>query len=88
MRALAWSRSGDHLATASFDGTVIIWYLNNDYHLSNKLLLEGHESEVKSVTWSFEDTYLSTCGRDKSIWIWETDIDYEYETAAVLTRHG
>lgn len=75
------------MASASFDGFVIIWHLENDFTLDSRLTLEGHENEVKSVDWSFDDKFLATCGRDKSVWIWETDIDYEYETAAVLSRH-
>ena len=86
VRKIKWSRSGDHLASASFDGTIVIWRKKSP-QMEGMLTLEGHESEVKGISWSFEDKYIATCGRDKTVWIWETDIDYEYITVAVLSRH-
>lgn len=87
VRAVAWSRSGAYLASASFDGTVIVWAFRPPL-FEAVLTLEGHESEVKSVSWSVNDQFLATCGRDKTVWIWETDVDLEYTTAAVLSKHN
>lgn len=86
IRKVKWSRTGAHLASASFDGTVVIWHKTSE-NMEGVLTLEGHESEVKGISWSNEDKFLATCGRDKTVWIWETDIDYEYITLAVLSRH-
>lgn len=55
------------------------------------LVLEGHDSEIKSCVFNPSGTYLATCSRDKSVWIWEdigaSEDDDEWETIAVLNEH-
>jgi WD40 repeat protein len=58
---------------------------DEDYQFS--CILDGHESEIKSVSWSPSGQYLATCSRDKSVWIWEELEDDNFETVAVLTEH-
>lgn len=73
-------------------------HLVNDDNASAKeddweftLVLEGHDSEVKSVAFSPSGQYIATCSRDKSIWIWEdvgaSELDDEWETVEVLNEH-
>lgn len=90
------------LATGSFDATAGIWRrYENDIALTSggeynddedeewrfAVVLDGHESEIKSVAWSAGGTFLATCSRDKSVWVWEEMDDDNFETVAVLQEH-
>lgn len=81
VRSVAWAPSGKTFATGSFDANIGIWEkrekLEGDVGPSESeewecaALLEGHETECKSVAYSATGTLLATCSRDKSVWIWE-----------------
>lgn len=89
------------LATGSFDASVEIWQSSLLASHPEKrdddddddgeewrfaVVLNGHESEVKSVAWSIGGNFLATCSRDKSVWIWE-EVEDDFETIAVLQEH-
>lgn len=85
------------LATGSFDASVGIWQSSeivgdpeakdDDEDWRFAIVLDGHESEVKSVAWSVGGNLLASCSRDKSVWIWEEVGDDDFETIAVLQEH-
>jgi cytosolic iron-sulfur protein assembly protein CIAO1 len=58
---------------------------DDDYAFT--VLLDGHESEIKSLAFSSSSRFLATCSRDKSVWIWEELEDDNWETVAVLQEH-
>jgi WD40 repeat protein len=51
------------------------------------VVLDGHDSEIKSLSFAPTAPLLATCSRDKSVWIWEELEDDNFETVAVLQEH-
>lgn len=86
IRCCEWSPCSRYLATASFDGFVIV-YQNQSGRWVRIATLEGHENEVKCIAWSPDGTFLATCGRDKKVWIWEVIDRNDFDVAAVLDGH-
>lgn len=89
IRSCEWSPDGTMIASASFDGSVVVWQaLDRDCTTWDKAsALEGHDSEVKAVSWSSDGNFLATCGRDKKVWIWERLLSGDFECVAMLDGH-
>jgi WD40 repeat protein/serine/threonine protein kinase len=66
----AFSPSGNHLAAASFDGTVKIWDLK-----SNRMVrsIEAHDGRVYDVEYSPDGKYIATAGHDQTVIVWLTE---------------
>ena len=52
-----------------------------------EVILDGHDSEIKSVAFCPTGPLLATSSRDKSVWIWEELEGDDFETVAVLQEH-
>ncbi|KAE9985285.1 hypothetical protein BLS_009028 [Venturia inaequalis] len=96
IRSCAWkpnTKGESVLATGSFDASAGIWRREDEDEDEDEdewrfsVILDGHESEIKSVAWSAGGQYLATCARDKTVWIWEEIDDDNFETIAVMQEH-
>ncbi|KAJ7781630.1 WD40-repeat-containing domain protein [Mycena metata] len=94
VRSVAWAPSGNTLATASFDANIGVWEQEESEEDDGRKgewecasLLEGHETECKSVAYSSSGTLLASCSRDKTVWIWEVHPDSDFECMSVLMEH-
>lgn len=71
---LIFSKQGDYLATASYDGTVQLWLSEGEkYEKRLPIILRDHDSWVMSLAFSPDGQNLITGGRDGQIKIWPTD---------------
>jgi WD40 repeat protein len=66
---LAWSPNGQHIGTASLDGTARIWDVATGQCLST---LTGHTGPVEAIAWSPDSAHLATTSRDQHIRLWST----------------
>ncbi|EJT52339.1 negative regulation of gluconeogenesis-related protein [Trichosporon asahii var. asahii CBS 8904] len=73
---IEWSPSGDMLASASKDRTVMIWKLKPpehegmDYGIEVSHRLSGHTAPVDALAWSPDSKTLVTCS-DKQVYLWD-----------------
>ena len=61
--AVSWSSNGGVVATASKDGTIILWNVNSGLMVHK---LEGHTDEISSVTISTDGKYCLSGSLDKT----------------------
>ncbi|KAF8870970.1 WD40-repeat-containing domain protein [Gymnopilus junonius] len=89
VRSVAWSPSGQTLATGSFDSNIGIWEKDGEDADEWECVstLEGHETECKSIEYSSSGSLLASCSRDKTVWIWEVHPEGDFETISVLMEH-
>jgi len=66
---LDWNRTGDLLATGSYDGAGRIWSKAGE--LKNRLM--GHEKPIFSLKWNARGDYIVTCSLDTTAIVWNAD---------------
>ncbi|MBE2198745.1 MAG: protein kinase [Anaerolinea sp.] len=84
--AVALSPDDSHLATASADGTAMIWELALNEPTTRltipSLILAGHGSELTDVAFSPDGALVATASRDNSIKLWDAADGGEIVTLA------
>jgi len=68
---VGFSHNGRMLASASKDGTAIIWSIGSDRLVTRMHTLTGHEDALAFLSWSPSDEHLLTCSSDRTVRLWE-----------------
>lgn len=84
--SVRWSPDGQHLLTASWDGTIRLWDVRRGRKVLN--IYEGHTDQVYMVRWSADGKQFLSASRDKTIRLWDVESGkviriYEGHTDAV-----
>jgi WD40 repeat protein len=83
---IKFSHSGKLLASASKDGTAIIWSTPDTETKPIALkTLTGHVEPLTYVSWSPDDTMLLSCGNDNVVKLWDVGTGKCLRT---FTKHG
>lgn len=80
---LAWSPSGEMLASPSADRTVKLWDTTQPGAVRH--ILKGHYDRVNSVTWSPDGRQLASCSVDSNVIIWDA---YNGKPVETLRGHN
>jgi WD40 repeat protein len=72
--ATAWAPTGNRLATASADATIIIWNSADGASLKQLSGATGHRAPVSALGWSADGTMLATASQDGSVKAWQVGL--------------
>ncbi len=81
---IAWSRSGQMIASGSADKTVLVWRARDGVLLYK---FTGYQSPVTSVTWSFDDMCVASSGDDNgTVQVWDATDNKDIRSYPEQTR--
>jgi WD40 repeat protein len=81
---LAFTRNGRWLASASDDGTALLWRMSDKDPDKNSVTLKGHNSSVSKLAISSDDSLLATGSWDTKIRLWELNASDPSATSRIL----
>ena len=80
---MAWSCSGNQLASGSVDQHAFVWSLDSSRGMVKTLDLSGHTDGVDHCRWAFDQEHvLATASRDKTLRLW--DVRGELDPVSIL----
>ncbi|CAH0493998.1 unnamed protein product [Peronospora farinosa] len=69
--SLKFSPSGQHLASSSFDRSILLWNVYGD--CSNYSELNGHKNAVLEVQWTYDSMHVVSASADKTLGLWDAE---------------
>ncbi len=70
--SLAWSPVSSRLAVGTWDGSILVYKLDEG-EFSDAQLLTAHIGRVNDLVFSADGKYMASAGDDKSVYIWDME---------------
>ncbi|CAH0480222.1 unnamed protein product [Peronospora belbahrii] len=69
--SLKFSPSGQHLASSSFDRSILLWDVYGECR--NYSELRGHKNAVLEVQWTYDSAQVVSASADKTLGLWDAE---------------